>query len=621
MSTEATQTRAPSWRARRLAAQERSTRTAVAEVALVAAMLAALVVYVAPTLDAPLLEKHAFRQTQTAFTAREFHERGIDFLHPKLPVFGEPFEAPFEFPLYQAVATVPMKLGVAEDTALRATSLAFFLLTAVLLYGLVRYVAGPVSGVAAVLAFTFTPLALLWSRTSMIEYVATAGAVGFAWALIVWRDTRRPSSLALALVAGLVGMLVKPTTAVFWLLPPLVYRPAARPSDRRARRPDLGTLVAVSVPLAAAMLWTRHADAIKAASPVTEWLTGWNLRRWNVGWTRQRLDPDQWWIIGERIGPNVVGLFGLLLLPALVAGLRSSQRWFWIAVVGTATLPLLVLMNLYIHHDYYLVAISPAVAALVGLGAGWLWSVIRPRWLVAALPVVAVVLAWGTLELGRGYWLRIHGDYDDPQVLPLAGEIRSHTRPDDLVAVVGLDWTPAVLYYAHRRGHMVTEHAPGTAYDLIHGDGYRHILVVDAAHDDLGFMARWGWVSSLGPHLYGVADAAAELPRSPLVAVESDAGLARRLAASPPVPGAPATIPCDEPTALPSGSRGTWIRLEEPGPGARLFVGDRAPVPAREAIFVAPPLSRDGTVVVTCTGADALRVAGVVDAAAPGRRP
>ena len=209
-------------------------------------VLAALVVYVAPTLDAPLLEKHAFRQTQTAWTARVFHEDGIDLLHPKLPVFGAPFEAPFEFPLFQALATVPMAAGVAEDTSLRLTCLACFVLTALLLWGLVRHVAGPVSGVGAVVVFTFTPFALVWSRTSMIEYLATAGAVGFAFGVVLWRERRHPSLFVAALAAGLVGMLVKPTTAVFWILPaaripspradPSGGRETDRPVARRARR-------------------------------------------------------------------------------------------------------------------------------------------------------------------------------------------------------------------------------------------------------------------------------------------------------------------------------------------------------------------------------------------------
>jgi hypothetical protein len=71
---------------------------AVVEALVVVAMLASYVGYVWPTLGRPLLERHAFRQTQTAHTARIYHEQGIDLLHPKLPVLGEPYEVPFEFP-------------------------------------------------------------------------------------------------------------------------------------------------------------------------------------------------------------------------------------------------------------------------------------------------------------------------------------------------------------------------------------------------------------------------------------------------------------------------------------------------------------------------------------------
>ena len=85
----------------------------LAEAAIVVAVLAALVVYVAPTLDRPLLEKHAFRQTQTAYTARIFHEQGIDLLHPKVPVLGEPLEVPFEFPLFQALAALVLRERIA----------------------------------------------------------------------------------------------------------------------------------------------------------------------------------------------------------------------------------------------------------------------------------------------------------------------------------------------------------------------------------------------------------------------------------------------------------------------------------------------------------------------------
>jgi hypothetical protein len=589
----------------------------VGEIGAVVAVLAALVVYVAPTLDAPLLEEHAFRQTQTAWTAREFHEEGIDLLHPKLPVFGEPFEAPFEFPLYQALATLPMDMGVAEDTALRLTCLVCFVLTALLLWGLVRHVAGPISGVGAVIAFAFTPFALVWSRTSMIEYLATAGAVGFAYAVVLWRDTRQHLFVPAALAAGLVGMLVKPTTAVFWILPALAYRPRARSGTAPGRRIDPWIVVVVIVPLLAGALWTRHADAIKAASPVTEWLTGWNLRRWNFGWSRQRLDPEAWRVILQRAAPNMLGLYALLLVPAAIAAWRSTQRLFWLAIASAVVLPPLIFMNLYVVHDYYLAAVSPAVAAVVGLGAGWVWGIVRPRWLVAVLPCAVLLLAWGTLELGRGYWLRIHGGYDDPQIMPLASEIASHTSSDDLVATVGLDWSPAVLYYAHRRGHMVTTHAQDAALDAIHRDGYRYLLMVDPLHDDLGFMTRWRWVGALAPHLYGLADAASRLPRAGVVATDPDPRLAARLGRAPSVPGAPDALTCGLGARARAGEAGTWLLFADPASGARVSIGGLAPVPARRAVFVAPALYENGTIVLTCSGAASLQVARVVDAPAP----
>ena len=322
-----------------------ATRPFLVEAALVVCVLAVFVAYVAPTLDRPLLEKHAWRQTQTAFTARVFHERGIDLLHPALPVFGEPFQVPFEFPLFQAAASVVMDAGVEEDMAMRVTGLACFLLTALLLFGLVRHVAGPISALAAVMAFVMTPFSLVWARSSMIEYLATAGAVGFAWATIVWREKPRRLSGVLALVAGLVGMLVKPTTAVLWILPALLYRPE-QTSESRTRLPRRAwTAALVVVPLAAAYLWTRHADEIKAASPPTAFLTSSRLQEWNFGTLDQRLDPDAWLVVLKRL-PSVVGLLGVFLVVAAFATWRSPQRRFWLGMWVTAIGPFLVFTNL-----------------------------------------------------------------------------------------------------------------------------------------------------------------------------------------------------------------------------------------------------------------------------------
>lgn len=584
-------------------------RVVAAEAVAVLCMLGALVFYVEPTLSRPLLEKHAWRQTQTAFTARVFHEEGIDLLHPKTPVFGEPWEVPFEFPLFQAGAAVVMELGMEEDRALRVTALLCFLVTALLLYGLVRHVAGRAAGIAALAAFVFTPFAIVWSRASMIEYLATAGAVAFALALILWREQRRPLWAGLALVAGLVGMLVKPTTAIFWIAPALAYR--TKGSGGRLDRGSLVTGVLVALPLAAAAAWTRHADAVKAASPATAWLTSSELSDWNFGGLGQRFELETWDVIGARTG-NLVNYLVPVFLVTLVAMWRSPQRAFWVGIASAALLPPLVFTNLYVKHDYYLAAIAPALAALIGLGAGYVWSRLPRRPVVLAGALVAgVLLLYGTLEFGRGYWLRVHGSEDDPQVLPLARELESRTGPDDRIAVVGLEWSPAVLYYAHRRGHMLVPENQEASLDLIDERGYRDLLVGGFQAPDDAFLSRWRWVGARGQHLYSLADSARELAPSLLLATDAAAPSGERLV------GERFALACDRTATIPYGERGTWIRFGRATVGARLLVGDFAPLPVRRFAFVSQELARDGRLSLSCSGARSLPVLEVVSAPPP----
>jgi hypothetical protein len=582
------------------------------EAACVAAVLVAFVLVVLPTLGQPLLERHGFRQTQTAYTARIYHEQGIDLIHPKLPVLGEPFEVPFEFPLFQAAASVVMDAGVRDDVAMRTTGLLCFLLTALLLYGLVRRVDGRVSAVAALVAFVATPFALLWGRTSMIEYLATAGAVGFAWATIAWREERRPAVGGLALAAGLVGMLVKPTTAVFWILPALAYQPkGGRQGDRRRELMWLAALVLV--PLGAAVLWTHHADAIKAASPTTAWLTSDALREWNFGTLGQRFANDTWEVVLDRLRGLIVGYAGIpLLVVAAVALARSRQRRFWLGIVLAAVLPPLVFTNLYYQHDYYLAAVSPAIAALIGLGVGFAWRLL-PTPLVRGVAIVAgVLLASSTLVLGRDYVRLIYVNEPDAQTLALAHEAAAQTRADDRIGVLGLDWSPAVLYYANRWGLMVVERNADASYRLMREDDYRYLLVAEPNDGDISPLARWPWLSALDTHIYGIADSAAELPESTFIATDdasempTGAVLRRGL-----------RIACGQPAMIPGGERGTLILIRDPLPSTRVSVSDElAPLPARRAMHVASELTDAGTLTIRCSGQESLTV-DVRDAPSP----
>ena len=115
---------------------------------------------------------------------------------------------------------------------------------------------------------------------------------------------------------------------------------------------------------------------------------------------------------------------------------------------------------------------------------------------------------------GRDYVRLIYVDEPDAQTLALAHEATAQTRADDRIGVLGLDWSPAVLYYANRWGLMVVERNADVSYRLMREDDYRYLLVAEPNDGDISPLARWHWLSALGTHIYGIADSAPELPES-----------------------------------------------------------------------------------------------------------
>lgn len=406
-----------------------------------------------PTLGQPLTENFAWRQTQTAWTARIYHEQGIDLLYPQVPVHGPPWHFGFEFPLFQAMGAILMDLGLPTDLAMRTLGLATFLLTGWLLFGLIRRLAGPVAALAGLVAFLFSPFGLLWGRTSLIEYLATAAAVGFLWAGVRWLEKRRSSDYVLALGAGLVALLVKITTGAFYLLPLLFYRP--RQGSPRDRWLPLGLLVAI--PAIAGRTWIAWTDALKAASPATVFQTSGELIDFNFGSPAMRLDPEVLAPIAAALLVGLGGLAAVVWLPMGVARLRAHPQWrfFTALFVSAIVLPPFVLTPLYSTQNYYPAAMSPAVAALIGLGVAWAWE--RRRQVVGRIGLAGGMALWTlALVLTRDLWLQAYQPVvDRDRSLEAAAFIRERTDPGDWVVVDGRFWDPTVLYYADRRGYML----------------------------------------------------------------------------------------------------------------------------------------------------------------------
>jgi hypothetical protein len=393
-------------------------------------LLAAAAAARLPTLGHPLTEVHPFRQTQTAFSAVIYAEQGIDLLRPQVPVFGTSSALPFEFPVVQAAGALLIRVGVPVEVAMRGLGLLGFLASAIVLWALLRRHVNERSALIGLIVFVASPFALLFSRTSLIEYAATFAALSFVYAALEWHRSGDGRWFGLALIAGPAVALIKLTTAIFWIAPIVLLR-------------RWSALLLAIVAAITGLAWSLHADGVRGANPYSAFLASDQLLGWFFG--GDRLDPGTW----VKLATPLVLTAGMLLTTfvPMVIFRRERLFWGWLAIALVA--PLVVFTSLYEAHDYYAAAVTPALAGLIGGGLDRLLvRVPRVRYLASAAAVLALLQT-------ANYWTAAYSAADPDMVLQRASALADATTRDDVVVTVSDDWSPALFFYADRRGYFL----------------------------------------------------------------------------------------------------------------------------------------------------------------------
>ena len=341
-----------------------------------AAVLVAILLTRLPTLSNPLTEAHAFRQTQTAWASLLFSQQGIDLLHPQMPVFGPPFVMPLEFPLFQALASLLISVGgLGPDLADRLLAVFCFGAATIAVYRLGIRLSGRFVAVVATICFAFSPFALMWSRASLIEFMAVAlslWGLETSLAAIMAHGRKRWLLALLGAVLGSAALAVKVTTGVFWLLPLFLVLLMRRELFRSLGERLLLGAILLLIPAMVGGLWLEVSQQIRQQNLFAYAQNDQLAISWYFGSLAQRLDPGTWSTIIGRVWMEIGGLcLPLLLLLAWSERRHLSQGWqktVWVGLGGVALAAPLVLVNVYFIHDYYLAAISPVIALFLGLG-------------------------------------------------------------------------------------------------------------------------------------------------------------------------------------------------------------------------------------------------------------
>ena len=416
-----------------------------------------------PSFSFPLTEAYAFRQTQTTLMIREFMESGVFQLSP-LPLFGPGQAVPLEFPLFQQISALLGNLvATTPQLAGRFTAYGFFILSGLLLAFFITKLYGHAPALIAFALYVFLPFGFQWGNAPLIESAAYFFALVALAGLLLW--IQRKKAWWLLIFVGLMGsFLIKPTTAVVWVVPFLAvvfFWETKENSSLDIARRVIATvrkrwiaLALVTVAILSGLGWTWLSDSIKSQSPYTQFLTSSSLTEWNYGSIDQRLDSALWFQI-STYGEAIYGSIIVLFILGVIAIAFSPQPVVTAAFLSTVVIAPLIFFNLYFMHSYYLNAVYAPMVLVLGVGIGAIARAVRPKdrgVLVGVVSTLSIlILAWISPE-GRLVSQRsVEGLYQ----FPLAQELVAHTPEESGIALIGCDWDPTYFYLSGRSGLML----------------------------------------------------------------------------------------------------------------------------------------------------------------------
>ena len=433
-------------------------------------------IFVVRSLDQPLIDIHAFRQTQTALSTYWIAQSaGLSgWFNYETPVFGYPWQIPYEFPLFQWIVAACYKLtGWPLDPIGRSVSALFFYGCFAPLYLLLKDLRFDKRYIFLSSALILSaPVYCYWSRGFLMESTALFFSLWYSSFLQRHLITGRNRWLILATVAGIMGVLVKVTTffafAAAGGLAVLVeiYRNQSWRRPVEAIKAYAGTVGSMALICIALVLWVNRSDVIKMESILGATVTSAALHDFNYGTLAQRVSVDFWSrIMLDRVLPDILGstmVFGIVV----ACFFQAKRRNIKLALVffGFFMLPIMVFVNLHSSHNYY--QYSNSVFALLA-AACVIWDFSSSISLLGFAAVCLVITAsqWLTSYLFFYQYISYYSPFDSR--LQIAEDLKTNTPSNSAIIVMGEDWKPTIAYYSRRKAIYLDAATPDQAQTML----------------------------------------------------------------------------------------------------------------------------------------------------------
>lgn len=441
------------------------------------------------SIDQNLLDIQPFRQTQTAITVWNYTQEGFNFFNYQTPIFGPPYQAPFELPIFQSFAFFLTKLGVDNiEVACRLTNILFYALSALLLSAVVsKLIKNNLITFLTILQYCFIPFAICWSRNVTIEYCSLAFCLFYVFLFLKIREIsgmRRYLLIAFACIIGCLAYSIKLTTAFpFVILISIIFGydlikeilPILKEKkflkfifSKTSFKYAIIVFFVFLVPFITMYLWVRHSDIMKMQSSFSYITTSSSLRDWNFGTWDDKTTISNWFTLFNRIGFGIVP-FTLLIL-AFLSLIKKELRSIHVKLMFLLLLvfiTIFIFFNLYFVHDYYLVAVLPFLSVCFALAfylshnlflsLGFFknkYALTFVLLVITCLPFLPPKGMNYSKEYTRFIWSK-NTNSDYPQFV-LGQEVQKQTNNQAKVIFTDYEWSSEMLYYSKRKGLMWT---------------------------------------------------------------------------------------------------------------------------------------------------------------------
>lgn len=456
-------------------------------------------------LQAPLLNAHYFRQTQTATVARNFYRKGIDLLQPRLDVFGigKNDVLVLEFPLFQAIVTIFYRIFGLHDYVGRLVAIIFSVVAGIFLCKiLVNLTKEYIWTVSSVVFFLFAPVNIFFHQAYMVESSVIALHLV---AVVLWMSYLKSQRFFLFLISVTVTSLAFVTKSIYApvllgtiISMGLLFR---RLNHKEVRLFFTGIILSVFFLL----LWQTYADSTNISNGHVYFASGNSGQLlWNVGTWQERFSLVVW---RSRIHDVLAALskpfvfFMLIGTFVSIARIKQSLCQLCLALLAISVGYYLIFFRIQ-SHIYYLSPILPYLSIIAGFGVYqstlFLLKLTKISWI--AKVTITVMLLFFTIKAVRNTQPYFVIDYGMQRTLE---KISSNltTKGPDLLILSDPDWNSVYSYFLDRKLlYSGAQELYPEKLEYYRNGGYRYIIV-----DGLpGVLSQNGQVKELLQSLHNV---------------------------------------------------------------------------------------------------------------------